>query len=79
MYHCAGVDPTSGLRQFAGQKNMLDRFHTVALGQGQGPVAIQHINEAVRAHSNSEIFSFGFNPILGFWGSCSLLASTPKR
>lgn len=78
MYHCAGVDPTSGLRQFAGQKNMLDRFHTVALGQGQGPVAIQHINEAVRAHSNSEIFSFGINPIF-LLGSCSLLASTPKR
>jgi hypothetical protein len=42
-----GVDPTSGLRQFAGQKNMLDKFHTVALGQGQGPVAIANINEAV--------------------------------
>ncbi|CAK9199554.1 unnamed protein product [Sphagnum troendelagicum] len=42
----AGVDPTSGLRQFAGQKNMLDKFHTVALGQGQGPVAIANINEA---------------------------------
>jgi dynein heavy chain len=41
-----GVDPTSGLRQFAGQKNMLDKFHTVALGQGQGPVAIANINEA---------------------------------
>jgi hypothetical protein len=42
-----GVDPTSGLRQFAGQRNMLDKFHTVALGQGQGPVAIANINEAV--------------------------------
>lgn len=56
MYHCAGVDPTSGLRQFAGQKNMLDRFYTVALGQGQGPVAIHHINDAVRIHFKSENF-----------------------
>nr|PNR35709.1 hypothetical protein PHYPA_021559 [Physcomitrium patens] len=43
-----GVDPTSSLRQFATQNNMLDRFHTIALGQGQGPIAIKHIEEAAK-------------------------------
>ena len=44
----AGVDPTTSLQQFAGSKGLLpDRFHSVALGQGQGPIAIKLIQEFV--------------------------------
>ncbi|EFJ08553.1 hypothetical protein SELMODRAFT_185288 [Selaginella moellendorffii] len=45
----AGVDPTTGLQQFAQTKGIQDKFHAVALGQGQGPVAIRLINEAAKA------------------------------
>ncbi|KAI5057584.1 hypothetical protein GOP47_0027599 [Adiantum capillus-veneris] len=44
----AGVDPTTSLQQFAASKGLSDRFHAVALGQGQGPVAIKLINESAR-------------------------------
>lgn len=42
-----GVDPTSMLRQLAQRKNMEDRFNSVALGQGQAPLARKLINDAV--------------------------------
>ncbi|KAJ7527535.1 hypothetical protein O6H91_16G059900 [Diphasiastrum complanatum] len=44
----AGVDPTTGLRQFAVSKGVANRFQAVALGQGQGPVAIKLIDEAAK-------------------------------
>ncbi|CAM6118761.1 unnamed protein product [Calypogeia fissa] len=45
----AGVDPTTGLKQFAAVKSMEDNFHAVALGQGQAPVAIKLINDASKS------------------------------
>ncbi|BFI30788.1 dynein axonemal heavy chain [Marchantia polymorpha subsp. ruderalis] len=45
----AGVDPTTGLRQFATLKGMDNDFHAVALGQGQAPVAIKLINNASKS------------------------------
>ena len=43
-----GVDPTSSLQQLATAKGLGDRFFTVALGQGQAPIATRLINEGVR-------------------------------
>lgn len=42
-----GVDPSANLRQLAQQKGMEQHFYSVALGQGQAPVATQMINDAV--------------------------------
>mmetsp|Transcript_2871 Transcript_2871/g.12278 ORF Transcript_2871/g.12278 Transcript_2871/m.12278 type:complete len:1013 (-) Transcript_2871:122-3160(-) len=41
-----GVDPTANLAQLAAQKVGADRLHSVALGQGQAPVATKLIAEA---------------------------------
>ncbi|MCO5578649.1 hypothetical protein L7F22_032493 [Adiantum nelumboides] len=45
----AGVDPTTSLQQFAASRGLADRFHAVALGQGQGPIAIKLIQESARS------------------------------
>jgi len=42
-----GVDPTANLRQLAAAKGLGDRFFSVALGQGQAPVATKLISAAV--------------------------------
>jgi len=44
----SGVDPTDSLRKLAAEKGMLARFHTVALGQGQAPVATRLIEDGLR-------------------------------
>ena len=41
-----GVDPTANLRQLAAAKGLGDRFFSVALGQGQAPVATKLISTA---------------------------------
>ena len=41
-----GVDPTANLRQLAAAKGLGDRFFSVALGQGQAPVATKLIATA---------------------------------
>jgi hypothetical protein len=58
---------------------MLDKFHTVALGQGQGPVAIANINEAVSfsnfyyvLHFAKESIAAGFLHQLVFFSRCEL-------
>ncbi|WIA33430.1 hypothetical protein OEZ86_006562 [Tetradesmus obliquus] len=43
-----GVDPTDALRKLAAEKDMSSKLHTVALGQGQAPVAQRMLEEAVR-------------------------------
>ena len=43
-----GVDPTANLKQLAAAKGLADKFHSVALGQGQAPVATQLISDATR-------------------------------
>ncbi|MCO5600937.1 hypothetical protein L7F22_055054 [Adiantum nelumboides] len=45
----AGVDPTTSLQQFAASRGLADGFHAVALGQGQGPIAIKLIQESARS------------------------------
>ena len=44
----SGVDPTDSLRKLAAEKNMTSKFHTVALGQGQAPIATRLIEEGLR-------------------------------
>nr|AML30862.1 axonemal inner arm dynein heavy chain 6 [Marsilea vestita] len=44
----AGVDPTTSLQQFAVTKGVADNFHAVALGQGQGPIAMKLIHESAK-------------------------------
>lgn len=44
----AGVDPTDSLRKLAAEKSLLSRFHMVALGQGQAPVASRLIEDGMR-------------------------------
>ena len=34
-----GVDPTTALLQLAEQNEMMDRFYSLSLGQGQAPIA----------------------------------------
>ncbi|WIA13292.1 hypothetical protein OEZ85_006876 [Tetradesmus obliquus] len=41
-----GVDPTDALRKLAAEKDMSSKLHTVALGQGQAPVAQRMLEEA---------------------------------
>jgi len=43
-----GVDPTANLRQLAEAKGLGEKFHSIALGQGQAEVATRLIAEAVR-------------------------------
>ncbi len=43
-----GVDPTANLKQLAEAQGVGDRFFSVALGQGQAPVATKLINDAVK-------------------------------
>eukprot|EP00899_Mesostigma_viride_P014884 jgi/Mesvir1/23397/Mv21091-RA.2 len=42
-----GVDPTSSLRQLAASRGMESKFHSIALGQGQAPIATRLIDEGV--------------------------------
>ena len=42
-----GVDPTSNLSQLATNKNMGDKFKSLALGQGQAPTAMKLIEEGM--------------------------------
>ncbi|KAG1668463.1 hypothetical protein FOA52_005236 [Chlamydomonas sp. UWO 241] len=44
----SGVDPTDALRKLANEKGMGSKFHTVALGQGQAPVATRLIEDGLR-------------------------------
>eukprot|EP00741_Cyanophora_paradoxa_P024938 tig00000056_g24072.t1 len=44
----AGVDPTNNLQQLAATRNMSDRFKSIALGQGQAPIATRMIMEGSR-------------------------------
>eukprot|EP00798_Chlamydomonas_sp_ICE-L_P021926 gene21926-28972_t len=44
----SGVDPTDNLRKLAVERNMSSKFHTVALGQGQSPVATRLIEDGLR-------------------------------
>ena len=41
-----GVDPTANLKQLAQAQGVADRFFSVALGQGQAPVATKLIDDA---------------------------------
>jgi dynein heavy chain len=43
-----GVDPTASLQQLALTKNQSDKFHSVALGQGQAPIATKLIDDGVK-------------------------------
>ena len=43
-----GADPTANLKQLARARGIADRFFSVALGQGQGPVATKLIEDATR-------------------------------
>lgn len=43
-----GVDPTANLKQLAQAQGVADRFFSVALGQGQAPVATKLIDDATR-------------------------------
>lgn len=44
----SGVDPTDSLRKLAAEKGMANKLHTVALGQGQAPVATRLIEDGLR-------------------------------
>lgn len=46
-----GVDPTENLRKLAEEKGLADKFYSVALGQGQAPVATKLIEEGLRVGS----------------------------
>ena len=39
----SGADPTSTLLKFAQEKGYSERLIAISLGQGQGPVAKEHI------------------------------------
>ena len=41
-----GSDPMGALTTFAGNMNFLERFHSISLGQGQGPIAQNLIEQA---------------------------------
>jgi len=43
-----GVDPTANLLQLAQLKNQTEKFHSVALGQGQSPVATKLIEDGIK-------------------------------
>ena len=43
-----GVDPTENLRKLAEDKGLGERFYSVALGQGQAPVATKLIEDGMR-------------------------------
>jgi len=45
----AGVDPTDNLRKLAAERGMSANFFSVALGQGQAPIATKLIEEGIRA------------------------------
>ncbi|GBG76408.1 hypothetical protein CBR_g22156 [Chara braunii] len=45
----SGSDPTSGLLQFAYERDMSDKIYPISLGQGQGPKAAAIIADAVLA------------------------------
>ncbi|XP_076649863.1 dynein heavy chain at 16F [Halictus rubicundus] len=40
-----GSDPFSGFQRFAAEMNFSDRYNSISLGQGQGPVAEGHIRK----------------------------------
>ncbi|XP_076377925.1 dynein heavy chain at 16F [Megalopta genalis] len=42
-----GSDPFSGFLRFAAEMNFSDRYNSISLGQGQGPVAEGHIRKGV--------------------------------
>ena len=44
----SGVDPTDNLRKLAVERNMGTKFFTVALGQGQAPIATRLIEDGLR-------------------------------
>ncbi|KAJ9531884.1 hypothetical protein QJQ45_022007, partial [Haematococcus lacustris] len=44
----AGVDPTDSLRKLAAERGMGPKFSTVALGQGQAPLATRLIEDGLR-------------------------------
>ena len=44
----SGVDPTDNLRKLAAEKGMSAKLHTVALGQGQAPIATRLIEDGLR-------------------------------
>jgi dynein heavy chain len=43
-----GVDPLVHLYQFADENKMNGKINSISLGQEQGPVAVQMINEAIK-------------------------------
>eukprot|EP00854_Cymbomonas_tetramitiformis_P005380 gene5380-6528_t len=43
-----GVDPTSSLLQLATAKGLAEKFNTIALGQGQAPVATKLIDDGIK-------------------------------
>ena len=58
-----GVDPTDNLRRLAGENDLGDKFFSVALGQGQAPVATKLIEDGL---------------VEGFWvflANCYLMTS----
>ncbi|MEW5313998.1 MAG: hypothetical protein WDW38_005527 [Sanguina aurantia] len=44
----AGVDPTDSLRKLAAEKGIAHKFFSVALGQGQAPIATRLIEDGLR-------------------------------
>jgi len=44
----AGADPMSTILRFATEKDYLSRFHAISLGQGQGPIAANLIEQSCK-------------------------------
>lgn len=42
-----GVDPLMHLYKLAKEQNMSDKIYTISLGQGQGPIALRMIQDAI--------------------------------